>query len=114
MRWRIEGEPQQLEPNLWVFRIATRGRSKNVQVRTDPAEAETRGSTQESLATGLVKRHLDDRVPPDTISLAPGWDFERQQRVFAEMGFTNVKGLRMRWVTLAHRLNLPHWLQPRP
>ena len=114
MRWRIEGEPQQLEPNLWDFLIVARDRSKRMQVRVTPEEAEARGQTQESLATNLVERHLDDRIPPDTLSLAPGWDFERQQQVSAEMGFTNFKGLRMRWVALAHRLNLPHWLQPRP
>ena len=114
MRWRIAEEPQQLEPDLWVFAIEARGRSKRVQVRVSPEVAEARGQTQESLATNVVERHLNDRVPPDTLSLAPGWDFERQQPASAEMGFTNVKGVRMRWLAVAHRLNLPHWLQPRP
>lgn len=113
MRWRIQQGPERLDEDLWMFTVVRGRRSKQVRARVGQAEAELRGDTQESLAADLVNRHLNDHVPPDLVSLAPGWSSERQEPAVAEMGFTNVRGFRMRWLDIAHRFNFPHWLQPR-
>lgn len=68
-----------------------------------------------SLASDLVRDHLNDRVPPDGLSLAPGWDFVRDQPTYdGTMSYTRIKGFRMRLMALTQRLNLPHWMEPRP
>lgn len=114
MRWRIQTGPEQLGDNLWEFTIVSGHHSRQIRAHVGLEVAELRADTQESLAVDLVKSHLNDHVPPDEVSLSPGWDFEQQKAVAGEMGFTHVRGLRMRWADLARRLNLPHWLQPRP
>jgi hypothetical protein len=113
MRWRIDGPPEQLEDNVWIFTLRRRARSKRIRARVGPEEAALRDDTPASLARALVGRHLNDHVPPDEVSLVTGWDLVSQRPTTGEMGFTNATGMRMRWVALAQRLNLPHWLQPR-
>jgi hypothetical protein len=114
MRWRVEGRPNRLEDNLWGFGIVRGRRSRQIRARVDAEVAKLRGGGPEELAVELVQSHLNDRVPPHEVALVPGWNYVRQEPAAGEMGFTNLRGIRMRWVHLAHRLNLPHWLQPRP
>jgi len=62
----------------------------------------------------LVEAHLDDHDPPRVLSYVSGWDFQRGQPTISEMGFRDTRSVRGSLTLLAHRLNLPHWLQPKP
>ncbi len=103
MPWRIVQGPFE-SGDAWEWELQ-RGRAQRTIRVLKPAPDSGRE---------LVIRHLNDVNPPDMMSLARGWDFVYNRTARAEIGFTQQRGFRGRWMTLAHRLNLPHWLQPRP
>lgn len=114
MRWRTEAGPKRLGNDEWGFTVVRGRRSRNIRAHVPAEAADLRGGSQESVAANLVNDHLNDHVPPDNVSLSTGWDYERKKPVAAEFGFTQLRGVRMRWMDVARRLHLPHWLQPRP
>ena len=103
MRWKIVGEPDDMG-DTWCWDLRRHGTIRQVRV-SKPSGDQGRQ---------LVASHLDDHNPPDVLGMVPGWDFERDRPAEAEMGFVQVHGMRGRWTDIAQRLNLPHWLQPRP
>lgn len=106
MRWEITGGPVATDEG-WAWTLARGTRTTTTSVlRSDRTEADSGRS--------LIEQHLDDHQPPEVVSLATGWDFDRGRPTEATMGFRRQRGARARWTDVAHRLNLPHWLQPKP
>ena len=117
MRWTIDGQPQDTGA-AWVWTLRRHTRTHRIEV-IKPAPREGVGDEQlqgsiEVSGRDLVDKHLDDVQPPDIVSYVQGLDGAGRKVGVAEVGFTNYRGWRGGWTDLAHRLNLPHWLQPRP
>jgi hypothetical protein len=116
MRWAIDGEPEDTDGS-WTWTLRRRDRSHRIEVikpASGPVDDVKLRRSMELSGRNLVEKHLDDVHPPDVVSLVHGLDGAGRKVGVAEMGFTNYRGSRGRWINVAHRLNLPHWLQPRP
>jgi hypothetical protein len=114
MQWTIQSGPELVEQNLWEFTIVRGSHSRKIGVHVSPDAAALVGDSPEKLSADVARKQLDKHRPPGQVSLSRRWDFEQKRAAVGEMAFTQVRGFRMRWMDVARRLNLPHWLQPHP
>jgi hypothetical protein len=105
-------DPELLEQNLWQFTLVRGSRSRTIRVHVSPDAAALRGDSPEDLAAEVAQKHLDEHDSPDQVSLSLGWDFE-QKTNGSRNEFHAGPGVRMPWLEVPRRLNLPHSLQPR-
>lgn len=121
MQWHIDQNPAD-DGEAWEWTLVNARRVHHVRVLkpqapTSDLPEEARDRLSRSIAAmgrDLVEAHLDDHEPPSVISYVSGWDFQWGQATISEMGYRDMRSVRGLLMLMAHRLHLPHWLQPKP